>query len=81
MDSFTLTLTDAQMSAAVEKAAAQGVTLSPDGGNLPPSHGVEASYEVQKAAGGNLVTVQIHKKPFYVSSSMIQDAMRKMLGV
>jgi hypothetical protein len=81
MDSLTFTLTDAQMNAAVQKAAAQGIQLSPDGGNLPTAHGVVANYEVQKAEGGNLVTVQIHKKPFYVSLSMIQNAMREMLGV
>jgi hypothetical protein len=79
--SFQLHMTEAQFEAAAASAKEHGLTLSPFGGSLPQAHGVQADYTVTKDGDDIVATVNVNKHPLFVTVGMVEDYVKKLLGL
>ena len=73
---MTLTLTRSQFDAASAKLLKQGVILNGDSGSIT-KEGVMITY----AYFGDTLTIEVRKKPFFVSDSLIESTISKWFSM
>lgn len=79
--SFQLQMTEAQFETAQAQAQEHGLKLSPFGGTLPPQAGVYLNYSIAKTNNLVTATVEVVKHPFFVTTGMIENHVRQLLGL
>lgn len=77
MASFSLVVTPEQFAALGKEAAQIGISPTATEGILPAYDGVKLSYAVH----GPVIEFTVVAKPFYVSVGVIQDHVKKLIGI
>lgn len=81
-NSFSLPLTPAQVETMKTKAHAVGIDPDRAYGTLPEQHGVVLDYQVTYIDNGSAVlTFTVKEKPMLVSTGMIENRIKALLGI
>ncbi len=82
-DKFQIALTAAEFNQLAERFKAQGLgDAALVSGTLPETKGVLLSYQVTRASGVSaMITFTIQKKPFFATVGLIQNQVKKVMGL
>lgn len=79
---FQIQLTAAQFGRLMLQAESEGFPLNEKAGTLPETQGVRVSYSVLRATNGDATVIfAVSQKPFFVPTSLIENAIRERMGI